>query len=191
MPPRGKFQQQSISLRKFDPATIDHCRILVLIGKRGTGKSTLVTDLLSHHKDIPHGIVMSATEESNGYWSQYVPELFIYNDFDRDAMERLVNHQRKQAKKGPRGKSAFVLADDCMYDKSFTKDTLMRGIFMNGRHWKILLVLTMQYSMDIPPALRGERPDETTATFIKSRHLLVRVLTAPLRRLTSANIDYV
>ena len=137
MPPRTAFKTPSLSLRKFDPSTIDHCRIVVVIGKRGTGKSTLVTDLLSHHKSIPHGIVMSATEESNGHWAQYVPELFIYNDFDREAVERLINHQRRQAKRGARAKSAFILADDCMYDKAFTKDVLIRGIFMNGRHWKV------------------------------------------------------
>lgn len=57
-------------------------------------------------------------------------------------MERLICHQRKQAKK-KKVKSAFVLADDCMYDKAFTKDTLVRGIFMNGRHWKVLFILTM------------------------------------------------
>ena len=29
------------------------------------------------------------------------------------------------------------------------------GIFMNGRHWKILFMITMQYCMDLPPALRA------------------------------------
>lgn len=144
MPARRAFEAKSLALKKFDPSTIDSCRIIVLIGKRGTGKSTLVTDLLSHHTSIPHGIVMSATEESNGYWANYVPDLFIYNDFDKEALERLITYQRRQARK-QKAKSAFVLADDCMYDRSFTKDTLVRGIFMNGRHWKVLFILTMQY----------------------------------------------
>ena len=70
-----------ISLKKFDPSTIDHNRIIVAIGKRGTGKSTLVTDIFYHHRHIDAGIVMSATEESNGHWGNFIPELFIYNDF--------------------------------------------------------------------------------------------------------------
>lgn len=84
MPPKRNFQPQSLTMRKFDPSTIDHCRIIVMIGKRGTGKSTLVTDILSHHQSIPHGIVMSATEESNGErvvflmaWPVSVPRVLV------------------------------------------------------------------------------------------------------------------
>ena len=31
---------------------------------------------------------------------------------------------------------------------------MMRLLFMNGRHWKIMLVITMQYPLGIPPNLR-------------------------------------
>ena len=34
------------------------------------------------------------------------------------------------------------------------KDPNIRGIFMNGRHWRITFMLTMQYCMDLPPDLR-------------------------------------
>ena len=30
----------------------------------------------------------------------------------------------------------------------------MRALFMNGRHWKIMLCITMQYPLGIPPNLR-------------------------------------
>jgi hypothetical protein len=49
---------------------------------------------------------------------------------------------------------AFVIMDDCLYDSSWTRDKLMRLLFMNGRHWKIMLVITMQYPLGIPPNLR-------------------------------------
>jgi hypothetical protein len=31
---------------------------------------------------------------------------------------------------------------------------MMRLLFMNGRHWKVMLIITMQYPLGIPPALR-------------------------------------
>ena len=34
------------------------------------------------------------------------------------------------------------------------KDKMMRLLFMNGRHWKVMLVITMQYPLGIPPNLR-------------------------------------
>ena len=49
---------------------------------------------------------------------------------------------------------AFVILDDCLYDASWTRDKMMRLLFMNGRHWKIMLIITMQYPLGIPPNLR-------------------------------------
>ena len=49
---------------------------------------------------------------------------------------------------------AFVILDDCLFDATWTKDKMMRLLFMNGRHWKIMLIITMQYPLGIPPNLR-------------------------------------
>jgi hypothetical protein len=49
---------------------------------------------------------------------------------------------------------AFVILDDCLYDNTWSRDKMMRLLFMNGRHWKIMLVITMQYPLGIPPTLR-------------------------------------
>ena len=34
-------------------------------------------------------------------------------------------------------KRAFVVLDDCMFDNKWIKDTVIRNIFMNGRHYKL------------------------------------------------------
>ena len=49
---------------------------------------------------------------------------------------------------------AFLILDDCLYDNKWTKDKCMRSVFMNGRHWKLLFLLTMQYALGVPPNLR-------------------------------------
>jgi hypothetical protein len=144
----------NIQLRKFDPSKIADDKVCVVIGKRGTGKSTLVTDLLYHKKDIPAGVVMSATEEGNHYYKQFIPDLFIYGDYNKETIEKVIERQKRLIaanKKTP----AFILLDDCMYNKSFMKDTCIRQCFMNGRHWKLFFVLTMQYCMDLSPDLRA------------------------------------
>ena len=48
----------------------------------------------------------------------------------------------------------FLLLDDCIYDQSWVKDKNVRSLFMNGRHFKILFIITMQYALGIPPNLR-------------------------------------
>jgi hypothetical protein len=160
----------TLELRKFDMKSIqfkpneNKGPVVVLIGKRDTGKSFLVRDLLFYQQDIPIGTVISGTEEGNGFYGKMVPRLFIHNEYNSAIIENILKRQRtvlKQVKKeietykrstiDPR---AFVILDDCLYDNTWARDKLMRLLFMNGRHWKIMLVITMQYPLGIPPTLR-------------------------------------
>jgi len=160
----------TLELKKFDMKTIsfkpeeNQGPVIVLIGRRDTGKSYLVRDLLYYHQDIPIGTVISGTEAGNGFYSQHVPKLFIHDEYNTAIIENILKRQRavlKQIKKeqeiykktniDPR---AFVILDDCLFDATWTKDKVMRLLFMNGRHWKIMLIITMQYPLGIPPNLR-------------------------------------
>ena len=138
--------------------------VVVLIGRRDTGKSYLVRDLLYFHQDVPIGTVISGTEAGNGFYSSHVPKLFIHDEYNTAIIENILKRQKlvlKQVKKemenynrsniDPR---AFVILDDCLYDNTWTKDKMMRLLFMNGRHWKIMLIITMQYPLGVPPNLR-------------------------------------
>jgi Poxvirus A32 protein len=144
----------NLQLRRFDPSKIGSDKVCLFIGKRGTGKSTLVTDIMYHKRDIPAGVVMSATEEGNHYYRQYIPDLFVHGKYDRETIERIIEAQKAKLNKYGKVAPVFVLLDDCMYDRSFLKDECIRTLFMNGRHWKIFFLMTTQYCMDLPPGLR-------------------------------------
>jgi hypothetical protein len=160
----------TLELKKFDMRQITFKAneakgpVVVLIGRRDTGKSYLVRDLLFYHQDIPIGTVISGTEAGNGFYGVLVPKLFIHEEYNTAIIENILKRQKtvlKQVKKellqykrsniDPR---AFVIMDDCLYDNTWSKDKLMRLLFMNGRHWKIMLIITMQYPLGIPPNLR-------------------------------------
>jgi hypothetical protein len=156
----SKFDMRSISFRHDE----NKGPVIVLIGRRDTGKSFLVQDLMFHHQDIPIGTVISGTEAGNGFFAAHVPKLFIHDAYNTAIIENILKRQKavlKQVKKeietykrstiDPR---TFVVLDDCLYDNKWTKDVMMRLLFMNGRHWKIMLVITMQYPLGIPPNLR-------------------------------------
>jgi hypothetical protein len=138
--------------------------VVVLIGRRDTGKSFLVKDLLYYQQDIPIGTVISGTEEGNGFYGRMVPKLFIHNEYNSGIIENILKRQKhvfKEIKKEEKiyNKSSidprtFVILDDCLYDNTWIRDKLMRALFMNGRHWKIMLIITMQYPLGIPPSLR-------------------------------------
>ena len=160
----------TLELKKFDMKSIsfkpneNKGPVVVLIGKRDTGKSFLVRDLLFYQQEIPIGTVIAGTEEGNGFYAKMVPKLFVHHEYNTAIIENILKRQRtvlKQIKKemetykrstiDPR---AFVILDDCLYDATWTRDKMMRLLFMNGRHWKVMLIITMQYPLGIPPTLR-------------------------------------
>jgi hypothetical protein len=160
----------TLELKKFDMRHIsfkpneNKGPVVVLIGRRDTGKSYLVRDLLFYQQDIPIGTVISGTEAGNGFYSEHVPKVFIHNEYNQGIIENVLRRQKqcmrqmskeiqtfKRSNIDPR---AFCILDDCLYDAGWTKDKLMRLLFMNGRHWKIMLIITMQYPLGIPPNLR-------------------------------------
>lgn len=154
----------SLKLRRFDITSIGDDKVIVLIGKRCTGKSFLVRDLLYFHQDIPIGIVISGTESANSFYGNIIPSLFIHDEYSPSLLKNILRRQKIVNKKilsekETNGRStidprAFLILDDCLYDNSWTKDTNIRALFMNGRHYHMLLVITMQYALGIPPNLR-------------------------------------
>ena len=146
----------NIQLRKFNPAKMGDDRICVFIGKRNTGKSTLVKDIMYYKKHIPAGIVLSGHRRKPLLWKVHTRRLCLRR-LRREAVDRVLSRQRKLV--GTRGKNntngAFMLLDDCMYDSKFLKETRIRQCFMNSRFFNIFFMLTMQYVMDLPPALRA------------------------------------
>lgn len=146
-----------INLRKFDPKTVDACRTHLICAKRGSGKSVLIRDLMFHMKSkIPFGLAFSASEEGNGAYGEIMPKSFIYDDFEPGILEKFVNRQKFMVQTKKKNPEAFCIFDDMTYDaKKFMKDPNLRFIFLNGRHFRITMIISSQYSLDIGPAIRS------------------------------------
>ena len=73
----------NLKLKKFDMSTMKSDKVVVFIGKRETGKSFLVKDLLYYQRDIPIGTVLSATESANCFYGKIIPNILpIKNCFN-------------------------------------------------------------------------------------------------------------
>ncbi len=153
-----------VNLKKFDMRRIPQDAVCVFIGRRRTGKSTLVRDLLFHHQDMPLGTVISGTEESNSFYGKMIPPLFIHGEYNSLILANFVKRQKmvmarimKDQESGQVSRldpRSFMILDDCMYDDSWTHDKNIRYLFMNGRWLKVFFLITMQYPLGIQPALR-------------------------------------
>ena len=98
----------NLELKKFDMRKIrfdnneSNGPVCVFIGRRDTGKTFLVRDLLYYHQEIPIGTVISGTEAGNGFFGQYVPKLFIHDEYNTAIVENVLKRQKlviKQIKK--------------------------------------------------------------------------------------------
>ena len=151
----------------------DRCEIdsrkspmIVVIGKKDTGKSFLVRDILFNTQScFPIGTVISGTEVANEFFQHMVPSKLIHDKYNPSIVMNVIKRQlgvktaRNEEKKRSGGNSstdprAFLILDDCLYDASWIKEESTRYIFMNGRHIDVMTIITMQYPLGITPNLR-------------------------------------
>jgi hypothetical protein len=145
-----------LKIQKWDPSKIKPHRIILLIGRRGTGKSSMMEDILFHiAPGIDIALAMSPTEESLGMFRNHMPEPWLFNGFSQSKVEEMIEMQRSMAHQS-KAKSILLALDDCLYEKSIMRSTAMRNIHMNGRHLHVTMINAAQYLVDIDPALRTQ-----------------------------------
>lgn len=153
------------NLNKFNMQWVEDNATIMMLGKRNTGKSYLLKDLLYYHQDIPSCVVVCPTESSNKFYSNFVPDLFIFEDYEEEIVRYFNMRQRfvkseflKEIKEFGTstidGRSILIL-DDCLYDDKWIRSSNIRWMFMNGRHSDGMFIMTSQAPMGIPPSLRN------------------------------------
>jgi hypothetical protein len=127
---------------------------IVVVGKPGTGKSSLIKGLLYAKKHVfPVGMAMSGSEDTNHAFAEIMPRTFIYNDYDEEKIKDFVKRQ-KLARQHLPNPWAFMVIDDCTDDPRVFNKPLQNALYKKGRHWKMMYLLSLQYAMDIKPQIR-------------------------------------
>lgn len=166
----AKKNKKEIDIGKFRPEEHNlYKRVIAVIGPRGSGKSTLIKDILYQVRKIPIGKVINGTERASPFYSDFVPDILIDTEWDlekaedfKDRAEDLKELKRMNPDYRNVNTHSFFILDDCIYDDAWPKTKVMREIFMNGRHFNITFILAMQTPLGLPPLLR----DQIEYTFI-------------------------
>ena len=160
-----KFGASRLQIKRFNISDMaEHCTI-AMIAKRASGKSYLTREIMFHKRHIPSAIAISKTEKLNTFYSNFIPDSFIFSDYepailgsiyDRQSKMNEDNKRRKEDGKTEKDDRIMLIMDDCMSSKgAWLKDPNILELFFNGRHHHLSYILTMQFSLGIPPELRS------------------------------------
>ena len=148
--PKGNGEYYGFSLDKNRKFLSNSFEVL-----RNTGKSTVIQDIVASKSHIiPVAQIFSGTEDSNHFYSTKMPGICVYNKLDMKAIENFVVRQ-KIAKQHLANPWALQIIDDCTDDPKILKKPLFQMYYKNGRHWSMMHILSLQFSLDISPSIRS------------------------------------
>jgi len=128
----------------------------IAIGRPGSGKSSVIMSLIYAKRHIiPVAQIFSGTEDSNHFYSRRFPEAFLFGQLSEDAVGSFVRRQKLAMQYLPECPWALQLIDDCTDDPKVLRRPLFQNIYKNGRHFKMLHILTLQYALDLLPSIRS------------------------------------
>ena len=158
------MKNSDINLRKFDLSTMAENATIIMIARRGAGKTTTIKEICYTKRKMACGVLICPTERMNGEYKFFFPDLFIHYDVDVALIEKILSRQTIMIEKMKNKKkigmtldpSILLVMDDCMSEKGvWKKSTAVKAIFVEGRHYMITYVLAMQNIKDLGPEFRN------------------------------------
>lgn len=133
---------------------------ILMIAKRGCGKSWICRELMTNFRKMPVGVVIAPTDKMNKFYKTFFPDTFIHYKYSSSLIDKILYRQKKIIEKTEKNDKIkpdiFINMDDCLADKkTWVNDFGINEILLNGRHHKITFMLTIQDPMGIPPIFRN------------------------------------
>jgi len=156
-----KEKNDKLQIKKFDIRSLCKNPAILIIAGRDKGKSWVVKAILEKLTGYPAGIVICPTENADPFYSKIIPKSFIYLNYKSEIIKNIISRQQILKEKEKTSgkiidKRIFLVMDDCLASKTiWSKDPMIKELLMNGRHYDITFILTMQYSLGIAPDLRS------------------------------------
>lgn len=165
-----------LKLKKFDPTQmkspcggpiegIFHRNpVIFIIGKRCAGKTWLAKDLINKMKNNVDNITIfksTPIKEYNIKNNRYQTVHNHIEKFDPVIIEKIVDAQDLKMQYFNKNQktlnylSYLLLMDDALHDTNWVNNVHIKQLFLNGRHLRATLMITMQYPLSISPSLRS------------------------------------
>lgn len=149
------------TIRRFNPATIRPGSVCVAIGRRGTGKTTLLQDLVYTRREAPYAWAFSGSEGANDAWSTCIPYSFCFDRFRPDMLDMIMAKQELNATEakfypGRTVQEALVIVDDLSSDIDARSSESLDKILYNGRHFGVTFFVGQHDALLWKPCRRNQ-----------------------------------
>lgn len=154
-------------VKYFDMKSIVPGTTILVIGKRASGKTSLIFDAMEHmsrwfpdeegNTGFDAGRAITPTMSSMEKFSACIPSCFI----ERPSVEGLdffVQNVQKvyldDKVAGRKLRNTFLICDDTAFNEKFMRCETLSECFLNGRHSNITIIIVLQYLMKAAPDIR-------------------------------------
>jgi len=124
------------NIKSFDITVLKKTSTIIIIGKRATGKTTLIKNIISHIDDkyTKYIIFDPYLEHKNEF--KYIEERSkIYDMYDEDILKINMNRKNDENK--------IIIIDNALYSPEHNKT--IQNHFMNCRFYEIGIILSVSY----------------------------------------------
>lgn len=86
----NKFMEYEIEFDEFSMNNMVDDPAILIVAKRGSGKSVITREIMEKmNEKINIFIVISNTEKVNPFYSKFVPDSYIYNEYKPSILEKI------------------------------------------------------------------------------------------------------
>lgn len=155
--PRDNREERWIQIREFEIEKMNPHSKITINAKPGVGKSVLINDVLKYMRhQIPTGMYVGGTSDTNSDIEGIFPKLFIHNEWNEETHHNYIQRQKlnKRSIQHEVLPNSVVILDDMTQNRNILKSKPIIGYFKNGRQWSNLLIIALQNANDLPFEIR-------------------------------------
>jgi GTPase SAR1 family protein len=129
--------------------------VILIVGKRDSGKTTLCNAIMEHYSDIQNKIIISPSEKYALFYTERYPSEYIYTDYNDEICKNVIRMQidRKNRNFENDKLKLLLVIDDANIHDILHKQHLCE-LLDNRINYNVTVIITCSYFHNIPYKLR-------------------------------------
>lgn len=150
---KDKPKDKVYCLHKLDFTSLPEYPCLNIIGRRHSGKTWLVSDLLENFKNKGVTnilIIQKPTDKMNPFYKKRFPDARIEYEYSSELIKEFLDNQTNNSVPG------IVILDDALSTRpKIWKDANLWELIFNGSSYKTTVITTFQFPLSVSPKIRS------------------------------------